>query len=149
MSTLRTIIVDDESLARRGLAIRLQQIPQVDVIQECTNGIQALKAIAEHSPDLVFLDIQMPGMDGFDVIMDLKEERSSVGAPAKKSGAKPILSEWSATTIKSRGRERRTFCPVFEVTSSPLAKRYPSAGISVAPSIPASNEIAVCNCFSD
>lgn len=74
MSTLRTIIVDDESLARRGLAIRLQQIPQVDVIQECNNGMQALKAIAEHSPDLVFLDIQMPGMDGFDVIGQLQAD---------------------------------------------------------------------------
>ena len=74
MSTLRTIIVDDENLARRGLAIRLQQIPQVDVIAECANGIEALKAIAEHSPDLVFLDIQMPGMDGFDVIGHLQAD---------------------------------------------------------------------------
>ena len=74
MSTLRTIIVDDENLARRGLAIRLQHIPQVDVIAECENGIEALKAIAEHSPDLVFLDIQMPGMDGFDVIGHLQSD---------------------------------------------------------------------------
>ena len=74
MKTLSTIIVDDESLARRGLAIRLQQIPQVDVIAECKNGLEALKAIAEHSPDLVFLDIQMPGMDGFDVIGHLQAD---------------------------------------------------------------------------
>lgn len=74
MNTLRTIIVDDESLARRGLAIRLQQIPQVDVVAECTNGLEALNAIAEHSPDLVFLDIQMPGMDGFDVIGHLQSD---------------------------------------------------------------------------
>jgi two-component system LytT family response regulator len=64
MSTLKTIIVDDERLARRGLALRLQDIPQVEVIAECANGRDALKAIAEHTPDLMFLDIQMPGMSG-------------------------------------------------------------------------------------
>ena len=74
MKTLRTLIVDDESLARRGLAIRLEQIPQIEVIQECANGVEAIRAIAEHSPDLVFLDIQMPGMDGFDVIGQLQAD---------------------------------------------------------------------------
>ena len=74
MNSLRTIIVDDESLARRGLAIRLQHIPQIDVIAECGDGIEALKAIGEHSPDLVFLDIQMPGMTGFDVIAHLQTD---------------------------------------------------------------------------
>ena len=74
MNTLRAIIVDDESLARRGLALRLQQIPQVDVIAECSNGESALEAIAEHSPDLVFLDIQMPGMDGFSVVSQLQAD---------------------------------------------------------------------------
>ncbi|MBT5005311.1 MAG: response regulator transcription factor [Halieaceae bacterium] len=74
MNNLKAIIVDDESLARRGLALRLQQIPMVDVITECANGQQALEAIAEHSPDLVFLDIQMPGIDGFEVIRQLQTD---------------------------------------------------------------------------
>ena len=74
MKTLRSIIVDDEKLARRGLALRLQQIPQVEVIAECSNGAEALKAIAEQSPDLVFLDIQMPGMDGFEVVNELQSD---------------------------------------------------------------------------
>ena len=74
MNNLKAIIVDDESLARRGLALRLQQIPMVDVIGECANGQQALEAIAEHSPDLVFLDIQMPGIDGFEVIRQLQTD---------------------------------------------------------------------------
>lgn len=74
MNNLRAIIVDDESLARRGLALRLQQIPQVDVVAECANGQQALDAIAEHEPDLVFLDIQMPGIDGFDVVRRLQAD---------------------------------------------------------------------------
>ncbi len=74
MNHLRAIIVDDENLARRGLSLRLQQMPQVDVIAECANGQQALDAIAEHSPDLVFLDIQMPGIDGFEVVRQLQTD---------------------------------------------------------------------------
>ena len=73
-SPLSAIIVDDESLARRGLSLRLQHIPHVDVVAECVNGGEALTAIAEHSPDLVFLDIQMPGMGGFDVIGQLQAD---------------------------------------------------------------------------
>ncbi|MFT4767046.1 MAG: two-component system LytT family response regulator [Glaciecola sp.] len=72
MSTLSAIIVDDEHLARRGLSVRLQQLPEVDVIAECGNGIEALHAVAQHSPDLLFLDIQMPGMDGFEVVENLQ-----------------------------------------------------------------------------
>ncbi len=74
MNTLKTIIVDDESLARRGLAIRLQHMPQIDVIAQCRDGIEAIKAIAELSPDLVLLDIQMPGLDGFGVIEQLQAD---------------------------------------------------------------------------
>ncbi len=74
MNPLSTIIVDDESLARRGLALRLQQIPQVQILAECSNGQEALAAIAEHEPELVFLDIQMPGMDGFEVLSRLQAD---------------------------------------------------------------------------
>jgi len=74
MSTLKTIIVDDEKLARRGLALRLKDIPQVEIIAECANGPDALKAIAEHAPDLVFLDIQMPGMSGFEMVCELQAD---------------------------------------------------------------------------
>ena len=71
---LKAIVVDDESLARRGLVLRLQEIPQVEVIAECANGREALRAIAERDPDLVLLDIQMPEMDGFDVICELQPD---------------------------------------------------------------------------
>ncbi len=74
MNQLRAIIVDDESLARRGLALRMQQIPGVDVVAECANGQEALAAVAEHSPDLLFLDIQMPGIDGFEVVRKLQTD---------------------------------------------------------------------------
>ena len=76
MNVLRTIIVDDESLARRGLALRLQHLPQVEVIAQCSDGIEAIQAIAELSPDLVLLDIQMPGMNGFEVIEQLQADNT-------------------------------------------------------------------------
>ena len=72
MSKLTAIIVDDEQLARRGLTVRLQQLPNVDVVAECANGEEALLAVAKHGPDLLFLDIQMPGMDGFQVVEKLQ-----------------------------------------------------------------------------
>jgi two-component system LytT family response regulator len=68
---LKTIIVDDESLARRGLKHRLKDVNDVEIVAEAANGREALKLIRERNPDLVFLDIQMPGMDGFDVLRAL------------------------------------------------------------------------------
>jgi two-component system LytT family response regulator len=65
---LTTLIVDDEELARRGLKTRLQQIPRVEIAGMCSSGQEAVDAIRNFAPDLVLLDIQMPGLDGFDVI---------------------------------------------------------------------------------
>ncbi|MDX1555675.1 MAG: LytTR family DNA-binding domain-containing protein [Xanthomonadales bacterium] len=70
---LSTLIVDDEALARRGLKHRLSQIRGVHVIAEARNGREALELIRKHSPDVVFLDIQMPGKNGFDVIRELSD----------------------------------------------------------------------------
>lgn len=72
MTPLRTVIVDDEPLARRGLTLRLENHAAVDLVSECGNGEEALQAVAELQPDLMFLDIQMPGMNGFDVIENLQ-----------------------------------------------------------------------------
>lgn len=72
---IRALIVDDESLARRGLALRLAAFPTVEIIGQCSNGREALAAIAEHHPDLLFLDIQMPGLNGFDVVRALQVEQ--------------------------------------------------------------------------
>ncbi|HEX6638804.1 MAG TPA: LytTR family DNA-binding domain-containing protein [Steroidobacteraceae bacterium] len=69
---LRTLLVDDEALSRRGLELRLRMAADVEVIGHCTNGREALNAIREHRPDLVFLDIQMPGLSGFDVLAELQ-----------------------------------------------------------------------------
>jgi two-component system LytT family response regulator len=65
---IKTLIVDDEPLARRNLRVLLEQDPQIEIVDECRNGHEAVQAINTHSPDLIFLDIQMPEMDGFDVL---------------------------------------------------------------------------------
>lgn len=75
---LKTLIVDDESLARRGLAHRLKSIPDIEIVGEAKNGREALKLIREKSPDLVFLDIQMPGISGFEVLQQLDVETMPV-----------------------------------------------------------------------
>jgi len=71
---LKTLIVDDESLARRGLAHRLKNIPDIEIVGQAQNGREALKLIGEKAPDLVFLDIQMPGINGFQVVKQLDVE---------------------------------------------------------------------------
>jgi two-component system LytT family response regulator len=68
---IRTLIVDDEALSRRGLEIRLRTAGDFDVIGQCANGREAIDAVRSHQPDLVFLDIQMPGLSGFDVLAQL------------------------------------------------------------------------------
>jgi two-component system LytT family response regulator len=71
---MRALIVDDEALARRGLRLRLNDIAGIDIIGECNNGREALASIASDTPDLVFLDIQMPGLSGFDVVRELQSD---------------------------------------------------------------------------
>lgn len=67
MTSIKAIIVDDESLARKGLAVRLADIDSVDVVGQFSNGAQAVEACEQQHIDLVFLDIQMPEMNGFEV----------------------------------------------------------------------------------
>ena len=72
--TIRTLIVDDEPLARRGLELRLKEATDVQIVGQCSNGREALNAIAELAPDLMFLDIQMPGLSGIDVVKQVPTE---------------------------------------------------------------------------
>lgn len=70
---IRTILVDDEPLAIQGLELRLQPFEDIEIIERCANGREAIRAIRTHKPDLVFLDIQMPGFDGFSVVSGLAD----------------------------------------------------------------------------
>jgi two-component system LytT family response regulator len=66
--TIRALVVDDEPVARRGLLRLLRLEPDIEVVGECGDGHAAIAAIATHAPDLVFLDVQMPEIDGFGVV---------------------------------------------------------------------------------
>jgi two-component system, LytTR family, response regulator len=66
--TLRIVIVDDEPLARAVLREYAQADPGIEVVADCANGFEAVKAVADHKPDLVLLDVQMPKLDGFEVL---------------------------------------------------------------------------------
>jgi len=71
--TIRTILVDDEKLAIQGLQLRLEPFEDVEIIDTCSNGREAIRTIKTEKPDLVFLDIQMPGFDGFSVVKGVME----------------------------------------------------------------------------
>jgi two-component system LytT family response regulator len=71
--SIRTILVDDEKLAIQGLAHRLAAFADVEIIDTCANGRDAIRKIKTLKPDLVFLDIQMPGFDGFSVVKGVME----------------------------------------------------------------------------
>ena len=73
LMTIRTILVDDEPLATQGLQLRLQAHDDVEVVATAANGREAIRQIKTNKPDLVFLDIQMPGFDGFSVIQGLMD----------------------------------------------------------------------------
>jgi two-component system LytT family response regulator len=72
--TIRNLLVDDEPLARRGLELRLKDAADITIVRQCANGREAIAAINEDAPDLMFLDIQMPGLSGLDVVAQVPQE---------------------------------------------------------------------------
>lgn len=73
----RALIIDDEPLARMVVREYLQEMPQVEVLQECGNGFEGIKAIMQYQPDLIFLDVQMPKINGFEML-ELLEQQPAV-----------------------------------------------------------------------
>jgi len=71
---MRVVIVDDEPIAREGVRTQLLREPEVEIVAECGDGLEAVEAIRELLPDLVFLDVQMPGMEGFEVVQTIGVE---------------------------------------------------------------------------
>jgi two-component system response regulator LytT len=72
---LRTVVVDDEQLAREELCFQLERVGGIDVVGQAGNGVEALQVIEDHEPDLVLLDVQMPGLTGFEVARRLVDKR--------------------------------------------------------------------------
>lgn len=76
--TVSTLIVDDEQLAREELAFLLKEFPEIEIIETASNGLEALEMIEQLEPDLVFLDVQMPGLDGLGVISKLRAKSGNL-----------------------------------------------------------------------
>ena len=74
MVKLKTIVVDDESMSRKLILSCLEDLPEIEVLAECSNGREAVTTVLELEPDLMFLDISMPGLNGFDVIKKIQPE---------------------------------------------------------------------------
>jgi two-component system LytT family response regulator len=72
--SIRTLIVDDEVLSRRGIEIRLRAASDFEILAQCANGREALAAIQQYQPDVMFLDIQMPGVSGFEVLAQVPQQ---------------------------------------------------------------------------
>jgi len=72
--SISCIIVDDEALSRRGIELRLRDVPDFTLVAQCANGRDAVAAVQAHKPDVVFLDIQMPGMSGLEVLAELPQQ---------------------------------------------------------------------------
>jgi two-component system LytT family response regulator len=152
--TIRTILVDDEPLATQGLMLRLQAHDDVEVIATASNGREAIRAIKTHKPDLVFLDIQMPGFDGFSVIQGLMDVDPPlfVFVTAYSEHAlrafevqavdyleKPVLEDRLATTME-RVRQRlseRSAASQAERLKEVLAEHAPEAAEELSESGPA------------
>src|SRR4051794_32386384 len=75
---LRTITVDDEPVALRRLARLLARAEDIELVAECQDGASAVQAVRRHKPDVLFLDVQMPGINGFEVLEALKGNRTAV-----------------------------------------------------------------------
>jgi two-component system LytT family response regulator len=152
--TIRTILVDDEPLATQGLMLRLQAHDDVEVIATANNGREAIRAIKTHKPDLVFLDIQMPGFDGFSVIQGLMDVEPPlfVFVTAYSEHAlrafevqavdyleKPVLEDRLATTME-RVRQRlaeRGAAQHAERLAEALAEHAPEAAEELGEAAPA------------
>ncbi len=70
---IKTVVIDDEPLARSIVLEYLKSYPEINVVQECNDGFEGVKAIAQHKPDLIFLDIQMPKINGFEMLELIEE----------------------------------------------------------------------------
>jgi two-component system, LytTR family, response regulator len=123
---LRALVVDDEELARYALRELLKPHPEVNVVAECANGFEALKAVAEHRPDLMFLDVQMPKLTGFDVLELIEDDIAIIFVTAYDEYAMKAFEVHAVDyLLKPVGRER--FEEALGRAKSRIGARMPSA----------------------
>jgi two-component system, LytTR family, response regulator len=123
---LRALIVDDEELARHVIRELVGAHPEFEVVGECANGFEAVKAVAELKPDLMFLDVQMPKLTGFDVLELIGPEVAVIFATAYDEFAMQAFEVHAVDyLLKPVGKER--FVAALERAKSRLGEKKPSA----------------------
>src|ERR1700687_3917045 len=123
-SPIGAIIVDDEQLARQVIRQLLTKHPEITVVAECANGIEAVKAVAEHRPSLIFLDVQMPKLTGFDVLELIGTEVPVIFVTAYDEFATRAFDVHAVDyLLKPIGRER--FDAALERAKSRVAEKKP------------------------
>jgi len=120
------LIVDDEDLARHVVRELLSSHPEIEILAECSNGFEAVKAFAEQKPDLIFLDVQMPKLTGFDVLELIGEDVSVIFTTAYDQYAMRAFEVHAVDyLLKPIGKER--FEEALERAKRRLGERMPSA----------------------
>jgi two-component system, LytTR family, response regulator len=129
------LIVDDEELARQILRELLQAHPEIEILAECANGFEAVKAIAEHKPDLMLLDVQMPKLSGFDVLELIEDDVAVIFITAYDQYAMKAFEVHAVDyLLKPVGQER--FEAALERAKSRIGKKMPPAQELVAAARP-------------
>lgn len=143
---MRIVIVDDEPLSRAVLREFAAADPEIAIVAECANGFEAVKAVAEHTPDLVLLDVQMPKLDGFEVLELLGRDQPVIFVTAYDQYALRafevhavdyLLKPFSAdrfTDAIGRARERlraRTAMPVAEIVADAKPRPGPAERVLI------------------
>ena len=132
---IRALIVDDEELARHVIRELLQFHPEVETLAECANGFEAAKAFAEHKPDLIFLDVQMPKLTGFDVLELIGTDVSVIFTTAYDQYAMRAFEVHAVDyLLKPIGRER--FEAALERAKIRLGEKMPPAHVLAATARP-------------
>jgi two-component system LytT family response regulator len=123
---ITTLIVDDEDLARLVLRELVQIHPEMTIAAECANGFEAVKAVSEHKPDLIFLDVQMPKLSGFDVLELIGAETAVIFVTAYDQYAMRAFEVHAVDyLLKPVGRER--FEAALERAKSRIGEKLPPA----------------------
>ena len=116
---LKALVVDDEQLAREELSFLLAQVAGVEVVGQAANGIEAMGLIEDLSPDLIFLDVQMPGMNGFEVARQMLGRESAAAIVFVTPRCKSLLT-WPLTTSQRSDALNSTVGPSPEAMRSAI-----------------------------
>jgi len=133
---LRTLIVDDEQLARQVLRELLSAHQEIEIVAECKNGLEAVKAVSEHKPDLLFLDVQMPKLTGFDVLELIGTDASVIFVTAYDEYAMKAFEVHAVDyLLKPVGKDR--LAAALERVKGRSKEKYPAPADLTAASRPA------------